>query len=200
MSEIMAAVMILGGPILAVVFAIGVLAAVGLVGYDAVASREGARTPAMLEEAAPAHAPDRDGAVAARMYLERGVARTFVILGASFWGICVVAAALMYQRGAETLLFMALLPFLMNIACLIIGWRWERTASVMLALTGAGAIWWGVANTFEPGVWMLFTILLIGPMLTAAVLFWLARQGEIELALRLVPAREAVPAVAQRSA
>jgi hypothetical protein len=46
-------------------------------------------------------------------------------------------------------------------------------------------VWWGLANAFEPGVWMLFIVLMIGPMLTASVLFWLARQGEAALELRL---------------
>jgi len=181
----------IGGPILAVVVIVGIVALVGLVAYDVVTSR---RAEPVLSAAEAAHrktARAHESAVA-RMYIERGVARSFVILGAAFWGVCALAASLWYQRGMEALLFIALIPFLMNIASLIIGWRFERTASVMLVLTAGGAIWWAAAHSFELGVWMLFTILLIGPMMTAAVLFWLARQGELDLAARLAPVGDLV--------
>lgn len=194
MSTIMAAVLVAAGPILALVFAVGVVAVFGLVAWDAF-SRRGLR--ASQADAAAVASLGHEHAVT-RMYIERGVARTFVILGASFWGVCSLAAALLYQRGSETLLFIALLPFLMNIACLIIGWRWERTASVMLTLTAAAAIGWGVAVSFEAGVWMLVVLLLVGPMLTAAVLFWLARQGEIDLARYLAPQPEMAVATVER--
>lgn len=189
MSTAVAAVLMLGGPILALVVIVGIVALLGLVAYDVIASR---RAEPVLSYAEAAHRKSvraRENAVA-RMYLERGVARTFVILGAAFWGVSSLAASLWYQSGSEALLFIAVIPFLMNIACLIIGWRFERTASVMLVLTASGAIWWAAAHNFELGVWMLFVLLLIGPMLTAAVLFWLARQGELDLAAQLAPAGE----------
>ena len=37
---------------------------------------------------------------------------------------------------------------------------------------------WGVIYQFEIGVWMLMTLALIGPMATAAALFWLARRDQ----------------------
>ena len=195
MSDIFAAVLMFGGPILAAVCVIGVVALVGLVGYDVVASRRSA--PAMTGSAAQAADRKTDTAVA-RMYIERGVARGFVILGAAFWGICVVAASLWSPRGNIGLLLIVLIPFLMNLASLVIGWRWERTASVMLVLTSVGVVLWGIAAAFEPGVWAIYILLLIGPMMTAGVLFWLARQGEIDLALRLAIPQELVPVAVRR--
>lgn len=190
MSDMMTVVLMVSGPILAVVFAVGVLALVGLLVYDAVASRKSA--PAVAKSAALARDRAHADAVT-RMYIERGVARGFVILGAVFWGICAVAAVVWLQRGTAQLLMIVLVPFLMNLASLVIGWRWERTASIMLALTAVGVVWWGVAASFEVGVWALYILLLIGPMSTAAVLFWLARQGEIDLALRLALPQELEP-------
>lgn len=197
MSEIMAAVLIVSGPILALVCVVGVLALVGLVGWDVVESRRSAPVLSKAETAARSTSLENEHAVT-RMYIERGVARGFVILGAAFWGICVVAASLWLRSGTMNLLLIVLVPFLMNLASLVIGWRWERTASVMLALTSAGVVWWGIAAGFEAGVWMLYILLLIGPMMTAATLFWLARQGEIELALRLATPQELVPVATRR--
>jgi len=197
MSDIFAAVLMFGGPILAVVCVIGVVALVGLVGYDVVASRGSAAAMATAGSAAQMADRKNDTAVA-RMYIERGVARGFVILGAAFWGICVVAASLWSPRGNIGLLLIVLIPFLMNLASLVIGWRWERTASVMLILTSVGVVLWGIAAAFEPGVWAIYILLLIGPMMTAGVLFWLARQGEIDLALRLAIPQELVPVAVRR--
>lgn len=197
MSEILGSILIVGGPVLALVFAIGVLALVGLVAYDAISSRKGERALAKAETVAQSDSREHEDAVA-RMYIERGVARAFVIFGAAFWGIAAVAAMLFYQRDAQTLILIALIPFLMNLACLVIGWRWERTASFMLTITASSAVWWGVVSGFEPGVWMLLVLLWIGPMMTAAVLFWLARQGEIELALRVALPQELVPVRVRR--
>ena len=174
MSLVFAAVLIVVGLVSAVAIVVAVPVLFGLMAYDVVESRKNT-VPT------PKDAP-------LRIAVERGVARAFVLLGAAFWGVSALAASLWYQRGMEALLFIALIPFLMNIGSLIIGWRFERVASLMLAVTSAGAVWWAAAHSFELGVWMLFVLLLIGPMSTAAVLFWLARQGELDLAAHLVPA------------
>jgi len=197
MSDIMAAVLVVSGPILALVCVIGVIALVGLVGWDVAESRRSAPKLSKAEVLARSRSLENEHAVT-RMYIERGVARGFVILGAAFWGICVVAASLWLRSGTMNLLLIVLVPFLMNVACLVIGWRWERTAAAMLVLTSVGVVWWGIVAGFEAGVWMLYILLLIGPMMTAATLFWLARQGEIELALRVAVPQELTPVPARR--
>lgn len=184
MSTVIAAVLMLGGPILFLVVVVGIVALVGLVAYDIIQARRAEPALTYAERVRRAKIRKEENAVT-RMYLERGVARGFVILGTAFWGVSTIAASLWYQGGMEALLFIALIPFLMNLASLIIGWRFERFAALMLSATASGAIWWATVNSFELGVWMLFILLLIGPMLTAAVLFWLARQGEIDLAAKL---------------
>lgn len=196
MSHVIAAVLMLGGPILFLVVVVGVLALFGLVAYDVIQAHRTAPVLSYAEKVRRAKVRAEENAVT-RMYIERGVARGFVILGAAFWGVSSLAASLWYQRGMEALLFIALIPFLMNLASLIIGWRFERFASLMLAATAFGATWWAAAHSFELGVWMLFILLLIGPMTTAAVLFWLARQGEIDLAAKLAPQTELVEVPAE---
>ncbi len=185
MSNIIAAVLMVGAPLMVAVFVVAVVAVLGLVGYDVVSSREGAAERAQAKAAVRARERSYEDDQT-RISLERGIARTFVIVGGAFWGIAVAATLVTYHGDAMgTMALIALVPFILNVACLAVGWFLERTASVMLALISAGAVWWGLANAFEPGVWMLFIVLLIAPMLTASVLFWLARQGEAALELRL---------------
>jgi hypothetical protein len=173
MDAIIAAVLVLGGPIMLVVFAVGVMALAGLVTFDVITSRRLQPAPARV-------ARERaEGRISAM----RLVARSFVIAGGVFWGVSAVAASIWYQRGLESMFFIALAPFLLNIGSLILGWRSERMASVTLMLTAAAAVAWGFASNFEPGVWGLFILLLIGPMMTASVLFWMARRGEVALEL-----------------
>jgi hypothetical protein len=196
MSNIIAAVLMVGGPIIAAVFVVAVVAVLGLVGYDVVSSREGAAERAQAKAAARARQRTYEDAET-RISLQRGIARAFVIVGGAFWGIAVIATLVFYHGDAmSTMALIAIVPFILNVACLAVGWFLERTASVMLALISAGAVWWGLANAFEPGVWMLFIMLLIGPMLTAAALFWMARQGEAALELRLALEPSLEPAMA----
>jgi hypothetical protein len=194
MSAIMTLVLVIGGPLLAVVFVVGVIALIGMLGFDAVASRRTAPALTAAEAGQRLHVSEQEHAVT-RMYLERGVARAFVMLGGVFWGICLIAVAVWFRPGMERLLYIVLLPVLMNVACLIVGWYWERTASVMLAVAAGLAAWWGLANGFEPTILIM---LIIGPMLTASVLFWLARRGEAKLAIRVAAEPTLTPAQIDR--
>jgi hypothetical protein len=189
MSTIMTFALMVAGPLLLTVFVVGVVALVGLVGYDVATSRARvpALSPAQVADAATSRTEDH---AVTRIYMERGVARTFVMVGGVFWGICLAAVLVWFQPGMEKLLYISLLPFLMNVACLIIGWNWERSASIMLVAAAGLSTWWGLANGFELN---LLIMLLVGPMLTAAVLFWMARTGETKLALQLTPAPALVP-------
>jgi hypothetical protein len=193
MDATIAAVLVFGGPIMLAVFAIGVMALTALVTFDVITSRRHER------EAARVQVPTREAAMT-RISIERGIARAFVIAGGVFWGVSSLAAAIWYERGLESMFFVALAPFLLNMASLVMGWRWERTASVTLALTSAVAVAWGFASNFEPGVWGLFILLLIGPMMTASVLFWMARRGEVALELRFAQPELAVATVERPNA
>jgi len=54
-----------------------------------------------------------------------------------------------------------------------------------------------VIYQFEMGVWVIMALFAIGPMLTASVLFWLARRDQEQLDLALAPQAEPVMATAE---
>jgi hypothetical protein len=182
MSNMIAAILMIVGPVGAVVLAVLVVAAIGLMVYDLVAERRANRN----EPARVVSPRDAEESIS----LKRGVARAFVILGGVFWGGAAFAGLYWFGKtGMRSALIAASVPLLATVVTLVVGWFWERVASVMLAAASAVAIYWGVVTQFEPGVWGLVVIALIGPMLTASVLFWLARTEEeaLELSLALHP-------------
>jgi ABC-type Fe3+-siderophore transport system permease subunit len=60
----------------------------------------------------------------------------------------------------------------------VIGWYWERVTAALLALASLGVVAAGVIYGFAPQVWAVVTFALIGPMMTASVLFWAAREEQ----------------------
>lgn len=171
------------GPVLAAALVIAVPVLLGFMAYDAIASWRTRKAEAALQ---PAVEDDWHGAAARRIQIERGIARGFVVLGGLFWGITAFAGLYSFrQTGAQEAFLVASLPLLASLVTLIIGWYWERIAAVMLVGATAGVIYWGVVAAFEAGVWAIVAIALIGPMLTAAALFWMARREYEALEFRL---------------
>lgn len=108
--------------------------------------------------------------------MKRGGARAFVIAGGAFWSLASFAGLYSFrQSGAGSAMLAALYPLAACAVTLVVGWYYERVASVLLTVGASAVIVWGVLYQFEVGVWVLMTLALIGPMLTAALLFWLAR-------------------------
>ncbi|MDO8964034.1 MAG: hypothetical protein Q7W30_06000 [Coriobacteriia bacterium] len=180
MSTILAAILMIGGPVGAIIFVVGAAALISYMVYDVVSTRQRVKP-------AKEFSPE---AAEARIVLERGVARAFVIAGGAFWGATAFAGLYWFQQtGMRAAFVAAAIPLLGAAATLAVGWYWERVASVMLAVASGAAIYWGVAAGFEAGVWALVTIALIGPMLTASALFWMARreQEAYELSMALQP-------------
>ena len=121
-----------------------------------------------------------------RIRVERGFARAFVILGGVFWGVAAFAGLYEFREtGAGEAALAAAIPLFAALVTLVIGWYWERFAAIALAVASAVVVYWGVAMQFEMGVWVLVTLFLIGPMLTASGLFWLARRETAALEIRL---------------
>lgn len=146
----------------------------GLIAYDV------AKTPRVLRSANPHF----------RIGLQRGVARAFVLGGGLFWSIATFAGLYSYREtGAVYALITALIPLAAVAVTLIVGWYYERVAAVLLALASIAAVAYGVIFQFELGVWILMGFTTLGPMLTASLLFWLARrdQDAFELATNLRP-------------
>ena len=172
MSLILVAVLIIGGLIGAVVMAVGVPALLGMMAYDLLQRRPSA--PVVVED------------TERRISLERGFARGFVIAGGMFWTVATFAGLYTFrQTGLSYALMAAFIPLVATIATLIVGWYFERVTSALLVLASLAVVAWGIAINFELGVWTIVTLALIGPMMTAAVLFWLARgdQEAFELSL-----------------
>jgi hypothetical protein len=121
-----------------------------------------------------------------RMNMDRIFARAFVIAGGIFWAITSFAGLYSFVRaGASVALLAAFYVFAATGATLVIGWFYERVAAALLVLGSAAVVVWGVMASWELGVWILMGIFLLAPMLTAAVLFVLARREQtvVETAL-----------------
>ncbi len=177
MALIIAAVLIVVGIVGAVAVAIAVPVVLGLMAHDVLTSPKPV-TPAVAGRT-PEQAEDR-------IFLERSVARGFVILGGVFWGVAVFAGLYSFREsGVAWSMLGAFVPFVATLATLIVGWYYERVTAIMLVIASAAVVYWGVMSQFEAGVWIIVTIALIGPMATAAVLFWMARREQEALDLQL---------------
>ncbi|MEI7813872.1 MAG: hypothetical protein WCJ13_03675 [Coriobacteriia bacterium] len=181
MSIILVAVLIIGGLVgtVAVVVAIPVL--FGLATFDVLGAR---KRDSHLASAAPKTVSLE------RISLERGIARAFVIVGGAFWAVAIFAGMYSFrQDGMAFAMLGAFFPLVAVAATLAIGWYFERAASALLVLASFAVVAWGVIYQFELGVWAVMTLALIGPMMTAAMLFWMARRDQeaFELALSTMP-------------
>lgn len=124
------------------------------------------------------------------MNLTRLFARLFVIGGGIFWVTAVFGADYGY-RGASPLVSArnALLPLALTVAVLAVGWFFEYVAAGILTAGTGAVIAWGVTAAWETGVWALMVTTLIGPMLTAAMLFIIAARMEGICAIQPLPAK-----------
>lgn len=178
MSIILVALLIIGGLLGAVVVGVSIPVLFGLMAYDAYASR------GQGQKADPEH----------RIQLERGFARAFVIAGGAFWAVASFAGLYTFrQTGVGSALLGAFIPLAATLATLVIGWYYERATSVLLVLVSFAVVVWGVVAAFELGVWIIVTAFIVGPMMTAATLFWMARRDQEALELSLATRGELVP-------
>lgn len=191
MLEVAAGLLMLAGPIAAVAMLVLLLGALGLMAFDAIASRKRERAAAQVAEKATVWNRPQEVAES-RIFLERGFARAFVIAGGVFWAAAAFAGLYSFRDAGPMAFLGAAVPLLATIVTLVVGWYWERIAAIMLAVASVGAVYYGITAGFEAGVWMLVTVSLIGPMVTASVLFWLARREFEALELRLAEPEMAV--------
>lgn len=114
--------------------------------------------------------------------IERILARAFVILGGLFWILMffgsktqaryanIVYTAADVQRGFIN----ELIPLAVTIVIFVIGMFYERLAALLLLVGAVGVIVWGVIFGWEAGVWFVMLVLIVAPMVIAALLYWLA--------------------------
>jgi hypothetical protein len=184
MALIIGATLVIVGIVGAVLFTLAVPALFGAMAFDVVESRKD-KTVAVED-------------TRMKIAVERGVARAFVIAGGVFWSIAVFAGLFSFQQsGTSWALLAAFLPLAATLATLIVGWYYERVAAAMLALASAAVAAYGIIYQFELGVWIIMVLFAIGPMLTASVLFWLARRDQEALELALSTQSEPALAVVE---
>jgi len=158
-----AAVLIIVTIVSALALAIGIPLAIGMLAYDVVSSRK----------VAAEKAPGTSVSIA----VKRGIARAFVLGGGVFWSLAAfIELSSPELSGAE--IFTALVPLGACLATLVVGWYYERFTAAALLVGALAVIAYGVIYQFAPGVWTIVTFMLIGPMLTAAALFWAARRDQ----------------------
>lgn len=178
MELILAAILLIGGLLSAVAVVIGVPMVAGAVIHDLMSSRHASSKTVKARD------------TRMRIAVERNVARAFVVAGGLFWSVAIFAGLRSFQEtGITSALLGALFPLAAVVATLVIGWYYERAAAALLAAASLAVVAWGVIFQFEAGVWAIMVFALIGPMMTASVLFWLARQDQkaFELALETYP-------------
>jgi hypothetical protein len=153
-----------------VAFLIGVPLAFGVMAYDIRESRRNA--PPKVEKIV-----ERDSVL--RLTVERGIARLFVIVGGLFWSVATFAGMYSFgTSGTGEAVMGAAIPLAVVLATLVLGWYYERFTAVLLLIASFAVIAWGVVYQFEAGVWGIMTFAMIGPMLTASALFWMARREQ----------------------
>lgn len=185
MSIILVAVLIIGGLVGAVAVIVGVPALFGLVAYDLLAARN--EPSRQSKTASP-------GISLERISLERGFARAFVIAGGVFWAVAIFAGLYTFREsGMASAMLGAFFPLVAVLVTLVVGWYYERVTAALLTLASFAVVAWGVIYQFELGVWVLVTLALIGPMMTAAALFWTARRDQDAFELALAGQLELVP-------
>jgi hypothetical protein len=114
-----------------------------------------------------------------RMNVERIAARSLLILGGSFWAITAFAGR--YSLAGDELAptaAEALLPLMFTAVVYVVAAYSERAAALLLALASVAVAAWGVAAGWEMSLWLMITVLAIGPMLLSATLFYFASRIE----------------------
>lgn len=130
------------------------------------------------------------------MNVERLFARLFVVAGGIFWIAAFFGAAVGYRdKTPLQASFGALLPLAIVVAVFVLGWFFEKLAAVVLWAGSAAVVVWGAVAAWEPAVWVQMVAALIGPMLLAGALYWLAARMQTVCELKEGSANEPRPVV-----
>ena len=110
--------------------------------------------------------------------LMRLLARVSVGAGGMFWIVAAFAGPFVFENtNLADSIQTALWPFMATVAILAIGWFYEHLAAVLLSAASAAVLVWGVIYDWEPGVWFVMVVVLMAPMMIAAVLFLFASRA-----------------------
>ena len=122
-----------------------------------------------------------------RMNIARLLARIFVVVGGLVWAMMLFASetAARYADLTYTFAevveagFAAILPFSIAVFVFVVGLFYERLAALLLLLAAAGTVVFGVVASWEsPVLWASVLIVVVSPLVIAAVLYLLAARTQ----------------------
>jgi hypothetical protein len=113
------------------------------------------------------------------MNTQRIFARGFVVAGGIFWVAAAFGAMNAYLgKTIAQSVMTALVPLALAVVVFLVGWFYERLASLILAIGAVVVIVWGVLGAWEMGVWLTMGVFLIAPIAISALLYLLAAQTQ----------------------
>ena len=122
--------------------------------------------------------------------LVRLLARVCVGAGGMFWMIAGFAGPYVFDNTSlAQSIRTAAWPLAATVVILAIGWFYEQLAAVLLTAASGAVLVWGVIYGWEPGLWVVMVLVLMGPMLLAATLFMLASHAEVRRAQLVDPSQ-----------
>jgi hypothetical protein len=111
---------------------------------------------------------------------QRVAARLFVALGGIVWSVLAIGSAMVYgTSNPAALTIQIVLPVVLAVLALAIGWFYENLAAVLLFAGAVVTIIWGVVMGWEAGVWGIMAIFLIAPEIIAGLLFLMAARMQV---------------------
>lgn len=122
-----------------------------------------------------------------RMNIERLLARGFVVVGGLIWTMMIFASGTAARYADLSYSFIevieagvpALIPAAAAVLVFVIGLYWERIAALILMLGAVGTIVFGLISGWaEPVLWTNVLLVVVSPLVVAAVLFLLAARTQ----------------------
>lgn len=113
------------------------------------------------------------------MNTQRIFARGFVVAGGVFWVAASFGAMNSYLgKSVAQSVMTALIPLALAVVAFVVGWFYEKLASLILAIGVVAVIAWGLIGGWEMGVWLTMGVFLIAPTAIASLLYLLAAQTQ----------------------
>lgn len=111
---------------------------------------------------------------------ERLAARLFVAIGGIIWSVLAIGSAMVYGTpGPASLTIQIVLPLVLAVLALAIGWFYENLAAALLFAGAVATIIWGFVMGWEAGVWGVMALTLIAPTIVAGLLFLMAARMQV---------------------
>lgn len=117
-----------------------------------------------------------------RMNVQRLFARGVVLAGVVITGAAILGAFARMGYTAQTPLAYAstaAVPFAMAVIVFLVGLWFEVLAAVLLGVGAVAMVVWGLVMGWEPNVWAVMIVVVVGPMLLSGALYLLASQTQV---------------------